>query len=132
MFCPTSIIGLRFGKEGLYCLLYEQPKNKNTYPLCKKHTHYIMPILLRFAQLSGICVELVMELTEVSLFFYYHPSFASSLKKGSRKSICLSKAPRVLAYCGRTLSPFSTPLSLIFLHKCTKKRRRTPTSHLSQ
>ena len=43
MFCPTSIIGLRFGKEGLYCLLYEQPKNKNTYPLCKKHTHYIMP-----------------------------------------------------------------------------------------
>ena len=45
MFCPTSIIGLRFGKEGLYCLLYEQPKNKNTYPLCKKHTHYIMPLL---------------------------------------------------------------------------------------
>mgnify|MGYP005841133991 CR=1 FL=1 len=44
MFCPTSIIGLRFGKEGLYCLLYEQPKNKNTYPLCKKHTHYIMPL----------------------------------------------------------------------------------------
>ena len=54
MFCPTSIIGLRFGKEGLYCLLYEQPKNKNTYPLCKKHTHYIMPkLFLSFFTVYG-------------------------------------------------------------------------------
>ena len=70
MFCPTSIIGLRFGKEGLYCLLYEQPKNKNTYPLCKKHTHYIMPdsfFKLSFV-LTGITSSISQNLVTFSTF----------------------------------------------------------------